>query len=77
MVCRVPWRLAVYYSQSKDERILPLLQVQQHFFEKQEQIWAGYKLDGTPLNTFSDIAFQAPVWSLFKVTAAATAQADG
>lgn len=68
VVYRAPWRLAVYYAQSKDERILPLLQAQLRFFEKQDQISAGYKLDGTAMETYSNIAFQAPVWSLFKVT---------
>ena len=69
--CRAPWRLAVYYFQSRDKRILPLLQAQLHFFERQDQILAGYKLDGTALESFSDIAFQAPVWCLFKVAGAA------
>ena len=64
---RAPWRLAVYYYQSKDKRILPLLQAQLRFFERQPQISAGYKLDGTALETYSNIAFQAPVWCLFKV----------
>ncbi len=68
VVCRAPWRLAVYYLQSKDERILPILQAQQHFFQGQQQIAAGYQLDGTPLVTYSNIAFQAPVWCLFKVS---------
>ena len=58
----------MYYYQSKDKRILPLLQAQLCFFEQQTQILAGYKLDGTALETYSNIAFQAPVWCLFKVT---------
>ena len=57
----------MYYHQSKDKRILPLLQAQLDFFERQTQISAGYKLDGTALETYSNIAFQAPVWCLFKV----------
>ncbi len=65
--CRAPWRLAVYYLQSRDERILPLLQAQLRFFEGQKLISAGYKLDGTALADYSNIAFQAPVWCLFKV----------
>ncbi|KAL3157183.1 hypothetical protein ABBQ38_001422 [Trebouxia sp. C0009 RCD-2024] len=65
--CRVPWRLAVYYHQSRDKRILPLLQAQLEFFERQDVISAGYKLDGTAMETYSNIAFQAPVWCLFKV----------
>ena len=65
--CRAPWRLAVYYHQSRDSRILPLLKAQLKFFETQKLISAGYKLDGTALETYSNIAFQAPVWCLFKV----------
>jgi len=65
--CRAPWRLAVYYLQSRDERVLPLLQAQLRFFEGQKLISAGYKLDGTALADYSNIAFQAPVWCLFKV----------
>ncbi len=65
--CRAPWRLAVYYLQSRDERILPLLQAQLRFFEGQKLISAGYKLDGTALADYSNIAFQAPVWCLFQV----------
>ena len=65
--CRAPWRLAVYYLQSRDERILPLLQAQLRFFEGQKLISAGYKLDGTALADYSNIAFQSPVWCLFKV----------
>lgn len=57
----------MYYHQSKDKRILPLLQAQLCFFEGQTQISAGYKLDGTAPETYSNIAFQAPVWCLFKV----------
>ena len=60
-LCRAPWRLAIYYLQSRDERILPLLQAQLRFFEAQTQISAGYKLDGTAGETYSNIAFQAPV----------------
>lgn len=65
--CRAPWRLATYWAQTQDERILPLVQAQQQFFESQEMISAGYKLDGTPLESYSNIAFLAPVWCLFKV----------
>ena len=68
--CRTPWRLAVYYHQSRDERILPLLQAQVKFFERQAFISAGYRLDGTAMETYSNIAFQAPVWCLFKVITA-------
>ena len=65
--CRAPWRLATYYSQTQDERVLPLLKAQLKFFEGQNMISAGYKLDGTPLESYSNIAFLAPVWCLLKV----------
>lgn len=67
-VYRAPWRLAAYWHQTKDDRILPLLKAQQQFFEGQKMIAAGYKLDGTPLENYSNIAFLAPVWCLFKVS---------
>ncbi|DBA92104.1 TPA: hypothetical protein ACH3X1_015830 [Trebouxia sp. C0004] len=73
--CRAPWRLAVYYLQSRDERILPLLQAQLCFFGGQKLISAGYKLDGTALADYSNIAFQAPVWCLFKVMGSSKASA--
>ena len=57
----------MYYHQSRDRRMLRLLQAQLEFFERQDVISAGYKLDGTALETYSNIAFQAPVWCLFKV----------
>lgn len=63
----MPWRLATYWIKTQDKRVLPLLKAQQHFFEGQEKILAGYKLDGTPLVTYCNIAFLAPVWCLFKV----------
>ncbi|DBA88439.1 TPA: hypothetical protein ACH3X2_004929 [Trebouxia sp. C0005] len=65
--CRVPWRLAVWYKQTHDQQILPLLQAQQHFFEGQDLISAGYRLDGKPSETYSNICFLAPVLCLFKV----------
>lgn len=65
--CRAPWRLAVWYQQTHDQRLLPLLQAQQHFFEGQDLISAGYSLKGRPLETFTNICFLAPVLCLFKV----------
>lgn len=37
------------------------------FFESQDTILAGYTLDGTPLESYTHICFQAPVWCLLKV----------
>ena len=65
--CRAPWRLAVWYKQTHDQRLLPLLQAQQHFFEGQDLISAGYSLKGKPLETFTNICFLAPVLCLFQV----------
>ena len=67
-LCRVPWRLAVYYHHSKDARVVPLLQKLQTFFERQPLIYAGYELDGKPMADYSHIAFMAPVWCLFTVS---------
>ena len=64
---RAPWRLAVWYQQTHDQRLLPLLQAQQHFFEGQDLISAGYSLKGRPLEKFTNICFLAPVLCLFKV----------
>lgn len=66
-VSRAPWRLAVWYKQTHDQRLLPLLQAQQHFFEGQDLISAGYSLKGKPLETFTNICFLAPVLCLFQV----------
>jgi len=69
--CRVPWRVAHYYHQSKDARVLPLLEAQGRFFATQMshhgEIKAGYKLDGKPLENYMDLAFVAPVSFLFWV----------
>lgn len=66
--CRTPWRLAVWYKQTQDKRILPLLQAQQRFFEGQDLISSGYSLDGKPSQSYTNICFLAPVWCLFKVS---------
>jgi len=68
LLCRVPWRLAVWYKQTHDQRLLPLLQAQQLFFESQDLISAGYHLDGKPSETYTNICFLAPVLCLFKVS---------
>lgn len=68
LLCRVPWRLAVWYKQTHDQRLLPLLQAQQLFFESQDLISAGYRLNGKPSETYTNICFLAPVLCLFKVS---------
>ncbi|KAK9804689.1 hypothetical protein WJX72_000078 [[Myrmecia] bisecta] len=65
--CRIPWRLSVYYWETRDARILPALKAMQAFFEGQPEVFAGYKLDGTPLADYTNICFLAPVWCLYKV----------
>jgi hypothetical protein len=45
-----------------------LLQAQQHFFEGQDLISAGYRLNGKPSETYTNICFLAPVLCLFKVS---------
>ncbi|OZJ04509.1 hypothetical protein BZG36_02237 [Bifiguratus adelaidae] len=68
--CRVPWRLAHYYHMTKDARLLPLLQTMAQFFAQQvhkneDGVLAGYKLNGKPLNDYTDLAFLAPASFLF------------
>ncbi|KAK9823839.1 hypothetical protein WJX72_005859 [[Myrmecia] bisecta] len=65
--CRVPWRLAVYYHETKDEAVLPALLAMQMFFESQQEVVAGYTLEGKPLADYPAIPFLAPVWCLFEV----------
>lgn len=72
--CRVPWRLAHYYMLTREDRLLPLLKTQANFFasqlakgERGERIKAGYKLHGKPLESYTDMAFVAPVSFLFWV----------
>jgi len=67
LLCRAPWRLAVWYNQTHNQRLLALLHAQQRFFEGQEFISAGYSLDGKASETYTNICFLAPVWCLFKV----------
>lgn len=52
-----------------DERVKPILAALVAFFESQNVILAGYTLDGVPLEPYTHICFQAPVWCLFKVWA--------
>lgn len=61
---------AVHYvlrcRETADPRIKPILAAMVAFFEAQKTIKAGYTLDGKPLETYTHICFQAPVWCLFK-----------
>ncbi|KAL1920964.1 uncharacterized protein VTP21DRAFT_11599 [Calcarisporiella thermophila] len=65
--CRVPWRLASYFLQTKDPRILPSLQAMCRFFAQQREVKAGYRLDGHALVDYTDMSFLAPVSFLFWV----------
>ncbi|ORY06305.1 Six-hairpin glycosidase [Basidiobolus meristosporus CBS 931.73] len=58
--CRVPWRLSIYYLESRDIRVYPILQAQANFFAHQSEVKAGYKLNGKELEDYSDLAFMAP-----------------
>ncbi|KAG0009732.1 hypothetical protein BGZ81_003216, partial [Podila clonocystis] len=62
--CRVPWRVAVYYLMTHDERVKPIMNAQAKFFGSLKQINAGYKLNGKPISDrdYSEKAFTAPVW---------------
>ena len=68
--CRMPWRLAVYFWETADRRVLPVMRAQVGFFERQEQLSAGYRLDGTGLVDYVNICFLAPVGALFRVSVA-------
>ncbi|KAG0331723.1 hypothetical protein BG000_010642, partial [Podila horticola] len=61
--CRVPWRLAVYYLLTHDERVKPIMSAQAKFFASLKQINAGYKLNGKRISDrdYGDNAFTAPV----------------
>lgn len=69
--CRVPWRVAHYYHQTKDARVIPIMDAQARFFagemSRHGEIKAGYKLDGKALEDYMDLAFVAPVSFLFWV----------
>ncbi|ORX91848.1 Six-hairpin glycosidase, partial [Basidiobolus meristosporus CBS 931.73] len=58
--CRVPWRLTIYYIESRDTRVYPILQAQANFFAHQSEVKAGYQLDGKALVDYTDLAFMAP-----------------
>ena len=64
----MPWRLAVYFWETADNRVLPVMRAQVGFFERQEQLLAGYRLDGTGLVDYVNICFLAPVGALFRVS---------
>lgn len=69
--CRTPWRLGIDYLLNGDSRILPLLQKLNHWVMtttagNPSSIKAGFQLDGSPLVTFSSMAYVAP----FAVSAA-------
>lgn len=63
--CRVPWRLAAGYFYTKDKQVKhELAKINSWIIEATESdpssIKAGYELDGTPLVSYSDMAFIAP-----------------
>ena len=66
----MPWRLAVYFWETADNRVLPVMRAQVGFFERQKQVSAGYRLDGSGLVDYVNICFLAPVGALFRVSVA-------
>ncbi len=63
--CRTPWRIAADYILSGDTRAFNQLTrlnnwILEETDEDPEEIKAGYKLDGTPLVEYSDLAFTTP-----------------
>ncbi|KAI8342775.1 Six-hairpin glycosidase-like protein [Chlamydoabsidia padenii] len=73
--CRVPWRLGHYYMLTRDERLRGVLETQAQFFANQLArghggdcgVKAGYKLNGSCIADYTDMAFVAPVSFLFWV----------
>ncbi|KAK9904778.1 hypothetical protein WJX75_002321 [Coccomyxa subellipsoidea] len=80
--CRVPWKLAAFYksldNSSSDpdwQKVKDAAFKMKGFFEdlvlnKEQKVTAGYKLDGTPLNSYEDLCFTAPAWRLLTVLGA-------
>ena len=68
--CRVPWRLAFYFWETRDPRLEPFVRALADFFEavvKEGPLVAGYTLDGEPYGDHCEVAFMAPVQGLLKV----------
>ncbi|KAI8058282.1 Six-hairpin glycosidase-like protein [Syncephalis plumigaleata] len=61
--CRVPWRLGHYYLTSGDDAVESHMKALAHFFVTKchdGEVYAGYKLNGTKLVDYTDLAFLAP-----------------
>jgi len=63
--CRAPWRIAtdyIVYGDSRAQNVLVRLNrwIKQETKGNTSQIMGGYKLNGTALNNWSDMAFTAP-----------------
>lgn len=63
--CRTPWRIATDYILTGDTRALDQLTALNNWIRnktsgKPSKIKAGYKLDGTPLVSYDDLAFSTP-----------------
>ena len=57
----------LFCSETGDERVLPVLEAMTAFFEGQDNVTAGYSLQGRHLAKFCHLSFTAPVCCLFKV----------
>ncbi|MRX72460.1 beta-glucanase [Bacillus lacus] len=63
--CRYPWRAAAGLAVKEDERLRSMITKLNEWMKKEtggnpESILAGYRLDGTPVSSHSDLAFTAP-----------------
>lgn len=63
--CRTPWRIATDYILTGDTKAINQLTalnswIRSKTTQKPKNIKAGYKLDGTPLVTYSSLAFSTP-----------------
>ncbi len=64
--CRTPWRLGTDYLASGDARLLPILQRMNTFIRNATggnpgNVAAGYRLDGSAIAQYQDLAFIAPL----------------
>jgi endo-1,4-beta-D-glucanase Y len=63
--CRAPWRIAMNYIVNGDDRANDVLNKLNNWIKTSTggdgaKIRGGYKLDGTQLNSYSDMSFSAP-----------------
>ncbi|MEK7085158.1 MAG: glycosyl hydrolase family 8, partial [Patescibacteria group bacterium] len=58
---RVPWRMAMDWEWSGDQRARAITQLMTQFFAGQKSLKSGYMLEGTPLVSYFDTTFAAGI----------------